>query len=229
MKCRLNGELSGGRKADLLAVWTLHPASYSKTANALAGDLLSCYMCAGKEVIFLKTNVKTNTKKLVVAALMTALCVVIGLVCKRFLTFGAIRITLENLPILLAGILLGPVYGATVGIAADLISAPLSGFGVNPIITLGAASIGMVAGMFSQYIIKRKGFLQTLLASLSAHAVGSMIIKSLGLWTYGYAWQMLLMRVPLYLLIGTAEAYLIFVILKNKHILSLASQKGEKR
>ncbi|MBR6562848.1 MAG: folate family ECF transporter S component [Clostridia bacterium] len=177
----------------------------------------------------MKTNVKTNTKKLVVAALMTALCVVIGLVCKRFLTFGAIRITLENLPILLAGILLGPVYGATVGIAADLISAPLSGFGVNPIITLGAASIGMVAGMFSQYIIKRKGFLQTLLASLSAHAVGSMIIKSLGLWTYGYAWQMLLMRVPLYLLIGTAEAYLIFVILKNKHILSLASQKGEKR
>jgi hypothetical protein len=30
VKCRPNGELSGGRKALSLAVWALHPASYSK-------------------------------------------------------------------------------------------------------------------------------------------------------------------------------------------------------
>ena len=42
---------------------------------------------------------KVNLKKLVFGAMMTALCVVIGLVCKTYLTFGAIRITFENLPV----------------------------------------------------------------------------------------------------------------------------------
>ncbi len=167
---------------------------------------------------------KKSIKKLVFASLLTALCVVIGWVCKTYMTFGAIRITFENLPVLLAGFVLGPVYGAAVGAASDLISAPLSGFGVNPVITLGAAAIGAVSGVFSRYIYIRKGFLQTLLASLSAHALGSMIIKSLGLWMYNYAWQLLLMRVPLYLAIGTVEAYLIYVLLKNRQLSDMSKE-----
>lgn len=165
---------------------------------------------------------KQNIKKLVFASLMTALCVVIGWVCKTYMTFGAIRITFENLPVLLAGFVLGPVYGAAVGAASDLISAPLSGFGVNPVITLGAAVIGAVSGIFSCYIYKRKAFPQILLASLSAHVLGSMIIKSLGLLMYSYPWQVLVMRVPLYLAIGTVEAYLIYVLLKNRQLSDMA-------
>lgn len=166
-------------------------------------------------------------KKLVFAALLTALCVVIGWVCKAYLTFGAIRITFENLPILLAGFLLGPFYAAAAGVAADLISATLAGFAVNPVITLGSAVIGAVAGVFSRYIIKKNGFFQILLASLSAHTLGSMIIKSLGLWMYEYAWQLLVLRIPLYLVIGTAEAYIIYIMLKNRQLMSVA--KGAKR
>ncbi len=165
---------------------------------------------------------KSSIKKLVFAALLTALCVVIGWVCKAYLTFGAIRITFENLPVLLAGFLLGPVYGAAVGAVADIVSALLSGFGINPVITLGAAMIGAVAGVLSKYIIKKKGFLQILLVSLCAHALGSMIIKSLGLWMYSYAWQILILRVPLYLVIGTAEAYIIYIMLKNRQLMSVA-------
>ncbi|MBE6683668.1 MAG: folate family ECF transporter S component [Ruminococcaceae bacterium] len=173
-----------------------------------------------KEVFLLKTNIK----KLAISALMTALCIVIGLVCKRFLTFGAIRVTFENLPILLAGYLLGPIYGGAVGIAADLVSAPLSGFGINPVITLGAASVGVIAGLLSGYIMKTNGFLHTLTATLASHAVGSMIIKSLGLLMYGYAWQMLALRIPLYFVIGIAEAYAVYILLKNKRILDLAKE-----
>ncbi len=165
---------------------------------------------------------KKSLKKLVFSALMTALCVIIGWVCKAYFTFGAIRITFENLPVLLAGIVLGPVYGAAVGAASDIISALLSGFSINPVITLGAAAIGMVAGVLSRYVLKNKGFVAVLLASLSAHALGSMLIKSLGLWMYDYAWQLLVLRIPLYLVIGTAESYIIYILLKNKILISFS-------
>ena len=161
---------------------------------------------------------KIKLKKLVFAAMMTALSVVIGLVCKTYLTFGAIRITFENLPVVLSGVLLGPVYGAVVGAASDLISAPLSGFGINPVITLGAATVGFVGGLVFKCLPKRAKFISSLASVMSAHIVGSMIVKSLGLLMYAYPLQTIFFRVPLYAAIGLAESYLVFCILKNKAI-----------
>ncbi len=160
---------------------------------------------------------KTDLKKLVFSALMTALCVVIGWVCKTYLTFGAVRITFENIPVLLTGMLLGPVYGATVGIASDIISALLSGFGVNPAITVGAASIGIVSGVISKYAVRSKKYPAVLLSVMTAHFVGSMVIKTIALYFMNlYAWQLLAIRIPLYLVIGLAESYIIYIILKRK-------------
>ena len=181
-------------------------------------------LCRIRRFVFLK-----NIKKLVFAALMTALCVIIGWFCKTYFTFGAIRITFENVPVLLAGMLLGPAFGAAVGVASDIVSRMLSGFGVNPIITLGSASVGVIAGLLHIYIIKRKGFLPTALSVLTAHAVGSMLIKSVGLYFYGYALPILLTRVPLFLGIGLAESYLIWLLLKNKRISSAFERNGVRK
>ncbi len=166
------------------------------------------------------TKAKIQTKKIVFAALLTALSVLIGLVCKTYLTFGAIRITFDNLPVILAGALLGPVYGGAVGAAADLVTAPSTG-SVNPFITIGAAAVGIIAGVMFRYVLKGRGFIKTLLGVLPAHIIGSMLIKSFGLWYfYGYAIQLCLLRIPVYLGISLAEAYLIYIILKNKRISS---------
>lgn len=163
---------------------------------------------------------KTAMKKLAFAALMTALSVMIGMFCKSYLTFGAIRITFDNLPVLLAGVLLGPVYGGVVGMTADLITAPVSG-SVNPFITLGAATVGIIAGALGRYLLKDKSFTRVLITVIPAHVVGNMIIKSFGLWYfYGYAVQLCLLRIPLYLAIGLAETYLIYIILKNKQLMN---------
>lgn len=161
---------------------------------------------------------KMKLEKLVFAAMMTALSVVIGLVCKTYFTFGAVRITFENVPIILSGMILNPVYGAVVGIASDLVSAPLSGFGVNPVITLGSASVGFVGGLVFKLLPKSKKLVLTVCSVMSAHIVGSMIVKSLGLLMYSYPIQSILLRVPLYTAIGIAESYIIFCILKNKAI-----------
>ena len=169
-----------------------------------------------------------QVKRLVFAAVMTAMSVVIGLVCKAYFTFGAIRITFDNLPVLISGILLGPVYGGAVGAAADLITAPITG-SVNPLITLGAASVGIVSGCLSRFVMKRKGFLSVLSAVMPSHVIGSMIIKSLGLWYfYGYAVPLLLPRIPLYFAIGLIETYIIYIVLKNPR-LSSAFEGVKKR
>ncbi len=150
---------------------------------------------------------------------MTALCVIIGWVCKTYLTFGPIRVSFENVPILLTGIVLGPIRGALVGIMADLIACVLAANPINPIITLGAASVGIISGLFSHYIYNRKSYSRILQSVLSAHIIGSMVIKSAGLYhIYQYALELVALRVPLYIGIAIVESYFIWIILKNKKI-----------
>ena len=56
---------------------------------------------------------KAALLRLTLGAMLAAMSVVIGMFCKSFLNFGEglWRVTFENLPIILAGIFLGPITG----------------------------------------------------------------------------------------------------------------------
>ena len=154
------------------------------------------------------------------AAMLTAMSVVIGIFCKSFLNFGngLFRITFENLPIILSGLLFGPVIGGIVGVATDLISYLLSPqlYPPNLIVTAGAFSVGLLSGLLPMLVIRKKGYAQIILSGAVAHAVGSMIIKPIGLYTfYGIA---VLARIPLYLVIAPIEILIICQLLKRKSI-----------
>ena len=70
-----------------------------------------------------KPNTLSRTQTVTTVAMLTALSVIIGIVCKNFFTFNVYyRVTFENLPIILAGIAFGPFYGAACGICADIVS-----------------------------------------------------------------------------------------------------------
>ena len=120
---------------------------------------------------------------LTLSAMLIAMSVVIGIFCKTFLNFGGglFRITFENLPIILSGIMFGPLIATVVGVATDLISYLLSPqiYPPNLIVTLGAATIGFLSGAVSHFLIKKRGYAQIIISALAAHAVGSMIIKSI--------------------------------------------------
>ena len=90
-----------------------------------------------------------NVYVLVYAAMLAAMGVVIGIFCKNFLNFGngLFRITLENFPVIIAGIAFGPVVGACVGAVADIIGCILYGYAINPLITAGAALVGLISGL----------------------------------------------------------------------------------
>lgn len=159
-----------------------------------------------------------NVKVLTTAAMLGALSVVIGIFCKNFLNFGngLFRITFENFPIILSGLMFGPAVGAAVGIVSDMVSYFLStqSFAISPIVTLGAALVGCVSGLVSHYIVKKPGIPRIAAATFSAHLVGSVIVKSFGLFVY-YGW-LVLWRIPTYTVIATLEILLLCLLYRHK-------------
>ena len=186
----------------------------------------------GRRFVFMKKSRNNVTKKLVFSALAVAMSIVIGIVCKAYFTLTPVlRITFDTMPILLLGVMFGPVYSVMAAIGADVISALIAGFAPTPIITVGAAAIGLVAGLLPRIIIKRKSFVAIALTALAAQTVGSLIIK-----TYGLAdlyslpfWETLIVRLPVMIVIAFVESYLVYVILKNKQMSKLADSREEKK
>ena len=164
-----------------------------------------------------RINFFPTVRTLTLAAMLTAMSVVIGIFCKNFLNFGGglFRITFENLPILLSGILFGPIIGGIIGAASDLISYILSSqvYPPNLIVTLGATAIGAVSGLTSRFLIKQRGYKQIILCSSLAHLIGSMIIKPIGLFQF-YGWAVI-WRIPLYLIIAPLEIFILCLLYKN--------------
>ena len=163
-----------------------------------------------------KNTAFKSVKALALASMLTAMSVVIGIFCKSFLNLGGglFRVTFENLPIIMTGIFLGPLTGAAVGCASDLVSYLLSPqiYPPNLIVTLGAALVGLCSGLCAT-VVRKRGYGQIIFAGAAAHLVGSMTVKTFGLFTYyGYA---VLWRIPLYVAIATAEITVICLLYKN--------------
>ena len=172
----------------------------------------------------------SSVKALTFAAMLTAMSVVIGIFCKNFMDFGGIfRVTFENLPIILSGIVFGPIVGGLVGAVSDMLSYMLStqSLAISPIITLGAASVGLVSGIISRYVIKKEGNAKIILSAAMSHLVGSIIIKSLGLYLY-FGWAVFY-RIPIYIGIMSVEIFVICLMYKNKSFRRLIDTVKEKK
>ena len=164
-----------------------------------------------------------NLSRLCFAAILSAMSLVLG----KFLQIPNpfqefIRISFENLPILLAGLSMGPVVGALVGVVADLIGCALYGYSINPIITLGAALIGAISGVISHYIVKKPLYARVIVSATLAHTVGSVLVKSAGLaawyltkYQLGY-FEFLAWRALNYAIVCTAECLILCLLLRHR-------------
>ena len=132
---------------------------------------------------------------------------------------------LVTLPVLLAGILFGPWAGFVVGMVADIIGGVLAGYAINPLITLGAGAIGLVAGYAWQKLPDYRTGLRLSISVLLGHFVGSMVINSLALRIfYGYAWSVLLARIPNALVLSAVNIVLLRILLENRSLMKLAKK-----
>lgn len=165
-----------------------------------------------------------NVLVMVIAAQLVALSIILG----KYLAINIgnfLRISFENLPILLAGVFLGPIVGAAVGACADIIGCFLVGYALNPIITLGAVAVGAVSGVVGRYLIpiNKEGVvasaLSAFVSSYSAHVIGSVIIKTFGMMVYyGMTLESLWVRAPLYACIAATDGAVLWLISRSRVI-----------
>ncbi len=164
-------------------------------------------------------STKNSTRTLTVLALLIAMSIVFSRVLS--ISTGFVRFNLGSLPVLLAGIVFGPGAGFAVGALADIIGGILAGYAINPLITLGAASIGLVGGWLWQTLHTLRLGQRLLLSVVAAHVVGSIIINSLALHIfYGYAWSVLAARIPNALILTAVNTVLLRLLMENKAVMA---------
>ena len=157
----------------------------------------------------------------------SALLVAMSIVFSRVLSIstGFVRFNLGSLPVLLAALLFGPWAGFAVGAVADMIGGVLAGYAINPLITLGAGAIGLVAGYAWQKLPNLRTGLRLQISVLLGHFVGSMVINSLALRIfYGYAWSVLLTRIPNAIVLAAVNTVLLRILLENRSLMKLAKK-----
>lgn len=161
-----------------------------------------------------------DSKMLVLLSLLAALSILFG----KYLAIpggDVLRFSFENLPILLAGLHIGPIAGILVGVIADLLGCLMVGYAINPLVTLGAAVIGLVGGILPRVLPRRLPMLLRLAISVTAaHICGSVIVKTFGLAAYYSMPFMILMlwRLLNYTIIAVLEITLLYLLAKNRAI-----------
>ena len=154
----------------------------------------------------------------------SSLMVAISIVCGKYLAIPGgevLRFSFENLPIMMAGMLFGPVMGMAVGVVADLVGCVLVGYTINPLVTMGAAAIGLMTGLVWMSLKRSRSISYSWKIGISvfaAHLLGSVVIKTFGLAAY-YAfplWELMLWRLLNYVIVGAIEGMLLYILLKNK-------------
>lgn len=160
-----------------------------------------------------------------------ALLAALTMVFKRFAVVNIdwFRVSLENTPVLLSGILFGPLAGLVTGAVGDILGCFYCGFGINPVITLGMALVGGLCGLLFRITPRWVLSARLLLAVLAGHIVGNMMVKTLGIyWWYATPWPTLVLRIPTYFIIGAAEIAIFCILLKSRAFLREIRKIGGK-
>jgi ECF transporter S component (folate family) len=123
----------------------------------------------------------TRVKQLVLAGLLLAAIIVLV----RFISIQTpiLRISFGFIPFILAGWLLGPVWGAVIGVASDLLGMllfPTSGFFAG--FTLNALLEGLIYGLFLfNRPVDKRLFVRLVLSILIVHLVVQLALNTLWL------------------------------------------------
>lgn len=179
------------------------------------------------------TKSSKNLRLIIALSMLTA----ISIICGKYLAIrggDVMRFSLENMPIILAGMVFGPVAGGLVGAVADLIGCIMVGYTINPIVTLGATAIGLISGGMPMLLKKTKinDLWITVITVATAHIIGSVLIKTLGLSAYYDMPFIILMlwRMLNYAIVGALDGVLVQVIKNNKGVkIQIDRLRGEEK
>lgn len=159
---------------------------------------------------------KFNTRTIVLMGLMAA----INIILARFLSLqlsDSIRITFGNIPLILTGVLLGPIPAVCVALVGDFVGCVFfSAYSWFPPIALAPMIIGGWSGIFRKQML-RGDFWRVLLVCISGTVIASILYNTYCLSIlYGTGfWVLLVARTPVQLLISVVNAAVCHILLKS--------------
>ena len=161
---------------------------------------------------------RNATRMLVTMALLSAIEVVLA----RFIVpmpNPTMRLSIEAVPIIVAGYIYGPVAGAIVGLVGDAVGTLFSGYGYNPLFAVPPMLIGLCAGLLRQLLYRKVSYLRILASFLPAVILGSVLWQSYWLsffyGTHSFVW-FLGSRAVQFAVTSAVNAAVIFGLFKSR-------------
>ena len=161
---------------------------------------------------------KLSLKALTAGAMMTALSIILERVLALMPASNMmdVRITLSNVPIILAGVLVSPVIGALSGVVSDIVGCFISGYAPFPILTVAPIIMGFMPGVF----LKKSRDFSLLMVAVSitvSHILASVLVTTYGLAVMrGVAFvPMLITRLPSCVINLGIDVVLVYFLLKT--------------
>ena len=96
-----------------------------------------------------KRKTLTSTRRITYLATLVAMALTFKLL-GNWLTFGSLKFSIVYIPWMIAGMIMGPLGGATVAFATDILGQlilPAGGGGVIPLIVLSNTLFGLISGL----------------------------------------------------------------------------------
>jgi ECF transporter S component (folate family) len=128
---------------------------------------------------------KNRARKIAFAGMFIALNIVLTRFLSQMIYIGglqAIRLSFGEIPLMLSGIILGPVYGGITGALADLIGYPINAQGAYfPGFTITAALSGLLPGLMSKLVKKEWTWLSLTVVVSITTVITSLLLNTLWL------------------------------------------------
>ncbi len=160
---------------------------------------------------------KLNTKTLILIALFAAISIILSRFLVVWLT-NSVRISFGNIPILLAGLLLGPVAGGFTGAVADIIGASLfSGYSWYPPLTIPPIIVGILPALLKPVFLKETRISRVYLIVFLTDIVAGLGLTTwllTGLYGTGFL-ELLLLRAPVSLAVAVVEGLVVYILYKR--------------
>ena len=164
---------------------------------------------------------KNRIRIMTSVAMLTAFSIIL----ERFLPLvntDTIRVSLGNVPIIIASIFFGPVAGILCGVISDIIGCFLNGYPPFPVLMLAPVTVGLLPGISARLFKnkQRNGISNILVLTctmLVTNILASVIITTAGLHLlYGTPLPVIfLQRIPASLINTAVEITVLFLLLKN--------------
>ena len=128
-------------------------------------------------------NSKVSLKALTTGAMMATLSIILERVVAIMPASNMmdIRISLSNVPLILAGILVSPVIGGLSGVVSDIVGCFISGYAPFPLLTLAPLVIGFLPGALLCKKENGYAFGKVFFSIVVSHILASVLITTYGL------------------------------------------------